>query len=135
MGPETMIRGFRRTKRASHWVRECVESVFGGHHKIENPKMLKLDLWTSDFGINKLSKRPWDPHNQIRLEKLCPNVVSDRTIAGWMTSKRRFWHVRPIHENPTLNVRFSQSGHPPVGGGTCGVRDWETSQGLSLIHI
>ena len=30
------------------------------------------------------------------------------------------------NENPALNVSFSESGHlpHPVGGGTCGVRDW-----------
>ena len=77
---------------------------FWGHQKIENPKMLRMKFWTSDFDVKKWSKRPWDPHNRIRLEKLCPKVVSDRQNAGRMTSKRRFWHFRPIIENPGLNV-------------------------------
>ena len=104
-----------RMRRNRHWV----------HQKIENPKMLRIEFWTSDFDVKKCSKRPQDPHNRIRLEKLCPKVISDRKMAGRMPSKRRFWDFRPIIENPALNVNFSQSGTPPpVGGGTCGVRDW-----------
>ena len=30
--------------------------------------MLRIELWTSDFDLKKCSKRPWDPHNRIRLE-------------------------------------------------------------------
>ena len=52
---------------------------------------------------------PGDHHNRIRLEKLCPKVVSDRQNAGRMPSKRRFLHFRPIIENPGLNVNFSPS--------------------------
>ena len=67
-------------------VRECVESIFGAS-KIENPKMLRMKFWTSDFDVKKWSKRPRDPHNRIRLEKLCPKVVSDRQTVGRMPSK------------------------------------------------
>ena len=75
------------------------------HQKVvENPEMFRIEFWTSDFDVKKWSKRPWDPHNRIRLEKLCPKVVSDRQNAGRMTSKQRFWHFRPIIENPGLNV-------------------------------
>ena len=81
------------------------------HQKIENSKMLRIEFWTSDFDVQKWSKRPWDPENRIRLEKLCPKVVSDRQKAGRMTSKRRFWHFRPIRENRALNVNVS-----PLGG-------------------
>ena len=79
-------------------------NLFSGHQKIEKSKMLRIEFWTSDFDVKKCSKRPRDPHNQIRLEKLCPKVVSDRQNAGRMTSKRRFWHFRPIIENRALNV-------------------------------
>ena len=58
-----------------------VESVFGAS-KNQNPKILRIEFWTSHFDVKKLSKRPWDPHNRIRLEKRCPKVVSDRKI-GW----------------------------------------------------
>ena len=74
------------------------------HQQIENTKMLKMKFWTSDFDVKKWSKWPWDPHNRIRLEKLCPKVVSDLQNAARMTSKRRFWDVCPIIENPALNV-------------------------------
>ena len=77
------------------------------HQKIEIPKMLRIEFWTSEKLGNKWSKRPWDPHNRIRLEKLCPKMVSDRQNAGRMTSKRRFWHFRPIIENRVLNVNDS----------------------------
>ena len=87
------------------------------HRKIENPKMLRMKFWTSDFDVKKFSKRPWDPHNRIRLEKLCPKVVSDRQKAGRMTSKRRFWHFRPIRENRALNVNISPLGGPKGGFG------------------
>ena len=30
--------------------------------------MLRMEFWTSDFDVQKWSKRPWDPHNRIRLE-------------------------------------------------------------------
>ena len=77
---------------------------FSGHQKIENPKMFRIEFWTSKIDVQKYSKRPRDPHNRIRLEKLCPKVVSDPQNAGRMTSKRRFGHFRPIIENPALNV-------------------------------
>ena len=63
-------------------------------------------------GSNKCSKRSRDPHNRIRLEKLCPKVVLDRQKAGRMPSKRRFWHFCPIIENQALNVNISQSSTP-----------------------
>ena len=69
--------------------------------------MLRIEFWTSENLVKKWSKRPRDPQNRIRLEKLCPKVVSDRKMAGRMTSKRRFWHFRPIIENPALNVNDS----------------------------
>ena len=72
--------------------------------------MLRIEFWTSDNLVKKWSKRPRDPHNRIRLEKLCPKVVSDRQNAGRMPSKRRFWDFRPIRENPALNVNFSRIG-------------------------
>ena len=65
--------------------------------------MLRMKFWTSEIDVKKCSKRPWDPHNRIRLEKLCPKVLSDRQIAGRMTSKRRFWTSCPIIENQALN--------------------------------
>ena len=80
---------------------------FSGHQKIGNPKMLRMQFWMSDFDVKKCSKRPWDPHNRIRLEKLCPKVVSDRQNAGRMPSKWRFWHFRSIRENRALNVNVS----------------------------
>ena len=82
---------------------------FSVHRKIENPKMLRMKIRTSDFDVKKCSKRPRDPHNRIRLEKLCPKVVSDRQNAGRMTSKRRFWHFCPIIENRALNVNLKWS--------------------------
>ena len=85
--------------------------------KSENPKMLKIEFWLSENLVKKWSKRPWDPHNRIRLEKLCPKVVSNPKMAGRMTSKRRFWDVRPIIENPALNVNFAHSGTPPCRRG------------------
>ena len=78
--------------------------------KIEKSEMLRIEFWTSEKIVKKCSKRPWDPHNRIRLEKLCPKVVSDPQNAGRMPSKRRFLHFRPIMENPGhpgLNVNFS----------------------------
>ena len=101
------MRGSRR------WVFEASNPFFV-HQKIENPKMLRMKFWTSDFDLKKLSTQPWDPHHRIRLEKLCPEVVSDRKMAGRMPSKRRFWDLRLIIENLALNVNFSQSGHPPL---------------------
>ena len=62
-------------------------NLFSGHQKIESPKMLRIEFWTSENLVKKLSKRPQDPHNRIRLEKLCPKAVSDRQNAGRMTSK------------------------------------------------
>ena len=38
------------------------------HQKIENPKMLGMKFWMSEFEVAKCSKRPWDCHNRIRLE-------------------------------------------------------------------
>ena len=87
-------------------VRECVESVFGAS-KNRKSKMLRMKFWTSENLVEKWSKRPQDHHNRIRLEKLCPKVVSDPQNAGRMSSKRRFLHFRPIIENPGLNVNFS----------------------------
>ena len=66
-----------------------------------------MKFWTSENLIKKWSTRPWDPHNRIRLETLCPKVVSDRQNAGRMPSKRRFLYCCPIRENPALNVNFS----------------------------
>ena len=74
--------------------------------KSKNQKMLRIEFWTSDFDVKKLSKRPRDPHNRIRLEKLCPKVVSDLQNAGRMPSKRRFRYFRPIRENQALNVNL-----------------------------
>ena len=82
---------------------------FSVHQKIEKSKMLRVKFWTSKKLVKKCSKWPQDPHNQIRLEKLCPKVVSDRQNAGRMTSKQWFWHFRPIIENQALNVNFYQS--------------------------
>ena len=78
--------------------------------------MLRIGFWTSDFDVKQWSKRPQDPHNRIRLEKLWPKVVSDRQKAGRMPSKRRFCYFCPIIENPALNVNVS-----PLGGGKGGV--------------
>ena len=75
--------------------------------KSKNQKMPRIKFWTSDNLVEKWSKRPRDPHNRIRLEKLCPKVVTDRQNARRMTSKQRFWHFRLIMENPGLNVIFS----------------------------
>ena len=104
--PETPIRGPEGPKVASKVLNMwgSASNPFLVHQKIEKQKMLRMKFWTSDFDLKKWSKRPWDPHNRIRLEKLCPNVVSDRQNAGRMTSKRRFWHFCPIIENPALNV-------------------------------
>ena len=58
-------------------------NLFSVHQKIENEKMLRMKFWMSDVDVKKWSKRPQDPHNRIRLEKLCPKVVSDRqTLDG-----------------------------------------------------
>ena len=88
-------------------LRGSASNPFFVHQKIENPKMLRMKFWTSDVDVKKWSKRPRDPHNRIRLEQLCPKVVSDRQNAGRMTSKRRFWHFCPIIENRALNVKDS----------------------------
>ena len=101
-----------RNPRIRTRVFKCVESVFGAS-KIENPKLLRIEFWTSKKNVKKCSKRPWDPHNRIRLEKLCPKVVSDHQNAGRMPSKQRFWHCRPIRENRALNVNFFNPGTPP----------------------
>ena len=85
---------------------------FSVHQKIEKPKMLKMKFWTSEKLVKRCSKRPRDPHNRIRLEKLCPKVVSDRKMAGRMSSKGRFRDFRPIHENPALNVNDSSADRP-----------------------
>ena len=69
--------------------------------------MLRMKFWTSEIDVKKWSKPPRDPHNRIRLEKLCPKVVSNRKMAGRMTSKRRFRDSRPIIENPGPNVNDS----------------------------
>ena len=61
---------------------ECVETGFGAS---KNRKMLRMKFWTSDVDVEKCSTRPRDPHNRIRLEKLCPEVVSDSQTAGRMT--------------------------------------------------
>ena len=68
--------------------------------------MLRMKFWTSQNLVEKWPKRPRDHHDRIRLEKLCPNVVSDCQNAGRMTSKHRFWHFRPTIENPGQNVNF-----------------------------
>ena len=93
--------------------------------------MLRMKFWTSEIDVKKCSKRPWDPHNRIRLEKLCPKVVSDRQNAGRMPSKRRFWHFRPIHENLGPNVNDSRlNSFGDVGPGVAG----EVSHGLSETY-
>ena len=87
--PETPIRGPEGPKVASMVLNMwgSASNPFLVHQKIEKSKMLRIEFWTSDFDVEKCSKRPWDPHNRIRLEKLCPEVVSDRQKAGRMTSK------------------------------------------------
>ena len=92
------------------WLWGSASNPFSGHQKIEKPKMLRIEFWTSENLVKKWSKPPRDPHNRIRLEKLCPKVVSDRQNAGRMTSKRRFWHFRPIRESRALNVNFPRIG-------------------------
>ena len=64
---------------------KCVELVFGASN-IENPEMLRIEFCTSEIMNKKWSKRPRDPHNRIRLEKLCPKVVAVRKTAGRMPS-------------------------------------------------
>ena len=58
------------------------------HQQIENPNMLRMKFWTSDNLVKNWSTPPSDHHNRIRLEQLCPKVVSDRQNAGRMTSKQ-----------------------------------------------
>ena len=84
------------TSRSSTRIRRVFEASnpFLGHQKIEKSKMLRIEFWTSDFDVKKWSKRPWDPHNRIRLEKLCPKVVSDLQNAGRMSSKQGFSDFR-----------------------------------------
>ena len=88
--PETPIRGPGGPKVASKVLNMWGSALnpFLVHQKIENSKMLRMKFWTSENLVKKWSKRPRDPHNRIRLEKLCPKVVS-------------------------VNVNFSQSGIPP----------------------
>ena len=83
--------------------------------------MLRMKFWTSDFDVKKFPKWLRDPHNRIRLEKLCPKVVSDRQNAGRMTSKRRFWLFRPIEVNRAQNVLFSPQswGHSTPNSWSC----------------
>ena len=50
-------------------------NTFWVHQKIESPKMLRIEFWTSDVDVKKWSKRPQDPHNRIRLEKLSAKAV------------------------------------------------------------
>ena len=80
-----------------------------------------MKFWTSEKLVEKCSKRPRDPLNRIRLEKLCPKVVSDCQNAGRMTSKRRFWHFRPTIENPGQNVHFPPQpwGHSTPNSTIC----------------
>ena len=106
---------------------------FSGHKKIEKPKMLRMKFWTSDFDVKKWPKRPRDPHNRIRLEKLCPKVVSDRKMAGRMPSKRRFRDFRPIHKNQVLNVNFSQSRGSRLLGACPGCRGLVGSEILEKL--
>ena len=73
------------TSRSSTRIRGVFEASnpFWVYQKIENPKMLRIEFWTSDVNVKKWSKRPWDPHNRIRLEQQFPKVVSDRkTLDG-----------------------------------------------------
>ena len=108
-------------------------NLFLVHQKIENSKMLRMKFWTSDVDLKKWSKRPRDPHNGIRLEKLCPKVISDPQNAGGMPSKRRFLHFRPIMENLGLNVNFHpQPNHFKVnkGGTQVALSAWTLSAGL-----
>ena len=107
--PETPIRGPEGPKVASKVLNMwgSASNPFLVHQKIEKPKMFRVKFWTSDKLVTKLSKRPRDPHNRIRLEKLCPKVVSDRQNAGRMPSKQLFWHFRRIIENRALNVNDS----------------------------
>ena len=81
------IEGIKSPCSALH-MRGSASNPFLVHQKIENPKMLRIEFWTSENLVKKCPKRPRDPHNRIRLEKLCPKVVSDRQNAGRMTSKR-----------------------------------------------
>ena len=101
-------------------VSKCVETVFCAS-KNRKTQMLRMKFWTSESLVKKWSKRPWDPHSRIRLEKLCPKVVSDCQNAGRMPSKRRFLHFRPIMENPGLNVNFSPQswGHSTPNSTIC----------------
>ena len=94
------------TSRSSTRIRRVFDAsnLFWGHPKIENPKVLRIEFWTSEIDVKKLSKRPRDPHNRIRLEKLCPKVVSDRKMAGRMPSKRRLRDFRPMIEKSGRNV-------------------------------
>ena len=55
-------------RRCAMW--GSASNPFFVHQKIENPKMLRMKFWTSDVDVKKWSKRPRDPHNRIRLEKL-----------------------------------------------------------------
>ena len=41
------------------------------------------------------------------LKNFAQKWSADRQNAGRMTSKQRFWHFRPIHENPGPNVNDS----------------------------
>ena len=75
---------------------------FSVHQKVEKSEMFRMKFWTSENLVEKWSKRLRDHHNRIRLEKLCPKVVSDRQNAGRMPSKRRFLHFCPIIENCLL---------------------------------
>ena len=114
MGSSRRFRGFEahrmleelRIRILVFELRGSASNPFSVHQKIEKPKMLRMKFWTSENLVKKWSKRPRDPHNRIRLEKLCPKVVSDRQNAGRMTSKRRFWHFRPLIENRALNVNL-----------------------------
>ena len=76
-----------RAQDSDPGVFKCVEYVLGAskNRKSENAQNAILNIRFCD--VKKWSKRPWDPHNGIRLEKLCPRVVSNRKMAGRMTSK------------------------------------------------
>ena len=67
-----------------------MSNLFFVHQKTENQKMLRMKFWTSDFDVKKLSKRPQDPHNRIRLEKLCTRS------SGLRSSKRRTDDLKTI---------------------------------------
>ena len=76
------------------------------HQQIKNPKLFRMKLWTSEFDVKNTQN---DPGNLIFGFALKNYAQKWSQIEKcWMDDlKTRVWHLRPIIENPGLNVNDS----------------------------